>query len=131
MDSAGVTCNTERNQVQHEIIDWNGDDDPDNPFNWKMQKKWLVTLTACTGTFLVGLNATGYTGAEFAIAETFNVSSKKTFDNSFWPVTAWNAGAAMVPMVLLPIGEAFGIRPVYLVGSVTSWKTSNVANPTC
>ncbi|KAK4551749.1 hypothetical protein LTR86_010942 [Recurvomyces mirabilis] len=117
MDPTGVTRNIERpspSPAQHETIDWQGDDDPANPSNWNPQKKWLVTLTACTGTFLVGLNATGYTGAGLAIAEHFNIRSDTSFDHSFWPVTAWNAGAAIVPMMLLPVGEAFGIRPVYL-----------------
>ncbi|KAK3613426.1 hypothetical protein LTR56_024104 [Elasticomyces elasticus] len=117
MDPTRVRRNVERplpSPAQHETIDWQGDDDPQNPSNWNLQKKWLVTLTACTGTFLVGLNATGYTGAGLAIAEHFNIKSDTSFDHSFWPVTAWNAGATIVPMVLLPVGEAFGIRPVYL-----------------
>ena len=123
MESREITHDIDRlspTRLQHETVDWHGDDDPDNPFNWKLQKKWLVTLTACTGTFLVSLNTTGYTGASFAIAEHFNVRSSNAFDNSVWPVTAWNAGATIVPMILLPIGEAFGIRPVYLVSSLTS-----------
>ena len=35
--------------------------------------------------------------------------------NSFWPVTVWNTGAAVGPMIGLPLLENFGVRNGYLV----------------
>lgn len=74
-------------------------------------KAWL---TACCRTLIVGLNATSITSASIEINERFNVSDTQ-FPNSYWPVTSWGIGAALAPMVILPIMEANGMRPGYLV----------------
>jgi hypothetical protein len=26
---------------------WDGPDDPENPFNWSLKYKWLLTITVC------------------------------------------------------------------------------------
>lgn len=88
--------------------------DPDNPFNWSVIKKWSVTLIACYVTFIVGFNATALTAAVSKTNATFCISDR-TFPNSVWPVTAWNTGGALAPMVVLPIMEDYGTRPGYLI----------------
>jgi len=67
-----------------------------------------------SSTLIVGLNSTSITSAAIEINERFGVSDEK-FPHSFWPVTAWNTGAALAPMVILPIMEEFGFRIGYLV----------------
>ena len=89
-------------------------DDPINPFNWSMTKKWGVTLVACYVTFIVGFNATALTAAVSLTNAAFDISDD-AFPNSVWPVTAWNTGGALAPMVVLPIMEDYGTRPGYLV----------------
>lgn len=32
-----------------QIVDWDGPDDPENPFNWPKKKKWLITAVALFG----------------------------------------------------------------------------------
>ena len=66
-------------------------------------------------TFVVGFNATSITSAAIEINERFGVSDAR-FPNSFWPVTSWGVGAALAPMVVLPVMEDFGMRIGYLVG---------------
>ena len=87
--------------------------DPDHPFKWSATQKWSVTLIACYVTFIVGFNATALTAAVSQTNTTFNVSDA-AFPNSVWPVTAWNTGGALAPMVVLPIMEEHGTRPGYL-----------------
>ncbi|OQV00598.1 hypothetical protein CLAIMM_06075 isoform 1 [Cladophialophora immunda] len=65
-------------------------------------------------TFIVGWNATTVSGAAIEIGEYFGVSDQ-SFPNSFWPVTSWTTGAAVAPMIVLPIMEDFGVRPGYLI----------------
>lgn len=89
-------------------------DDPNNPLNWSAVKKWSVLVTACYVTFIVGINVTALTAAVGKTNTTFGISDEH-FPNSFWPVTAWNTGAAMAPMVVLPIMEDYGVRPGYLI----------------
>ena len=87
--------------------------DADHPFNWSATRKWSVTLIACYVTFIVGLNATALTAAVSQTNATFDVSDA-AFSNSVWPVTAWNTGGALAPMMVLPIMEEHGTRPGYL-----------------
>ncbi|KIW87591.1 uncharacterized protein Z519_11916 [Cladophialophora bantiana CBS 173.52] len=75
---------------------WTDEHDPENP------------------TFIVGWNATTVSGAAIEIGEYFGVSDQ-SFPNSFWPVTAWTTGAAVAPMIVLPIMEDFGVRPGYMI----------------
>lgn len=70
-------------------------------------------------TFIVGFNATSITTAAAEINERFGISDER-FPNSFWPVTSWGVGAALAPMVVLPIMEDFGMRPGYLVGCTST-----------
>ena len=88
--------------------------DPNQPFNWSPQVKWTVTLTTCFICFAVGLNATGIASAPTPINERFHISDVH-FPNSFWPITSWTVGAAIVPMFVLPLMEAHGVRPGYLL----------------
>ena len=87
-------------------------EDPDNPFNWPAIRKRSVVLTACYVTFIVGFNATALTAAVSHTNATFNVSDV-AFPNSVRPVSAWNTGAALAPMVVLPIMEDHGIKLGY------------------
>jgi MFS family permease len=87
--------------------------DSDNPFNWPARTKWTVTLTTCFVCFIVGLNATGIASAPTPINDRFNISDE-SFPNSFWPVASWTIGAAIVPMVVLPLMEKHGTRIGYI-----------------
>lgn len=75
-------------------------------------QKWTTVSTACIVCFVVGINATGILAATEDISSEFNVSLEK-FDYSFFLVTAWNTGAAVVPLFVLPLMEDFGIRPIF------------------
>lgn len=63
--------------------------------------------------FLAGLNATGPLAAPDALASSFNISLAD-FDYSYYIVTSWNIGAAIIPLFILPLMEDFGIRRIYL-----------------
>ncbi|GAB7351702.1 hypothetical protein MBLNU459_g2294t2 [Dothideomycetes sp. NU459] len=97
-----------------QIVDWDGPDDPENPFNWPTGKKWLITLVVLFGTTTVLINGTSITVAAEAINEEFGVSDA-TFPNSYWPVTSWTLGGGIFMMILLPLMEDFGVRWAYLV----------------
>ena len=62
----------------------------------------------------MGINSTSITAAATPINQQFDISDAK-FPNSFWPVTAWNGGAALAPMIVLPIMEKYGMRTGYLI----------------
>lgn len=88
--------------------------DVSKPYNWSTPKKWRITLLACYVTFIVGFNATALTAAVKQTNEAFHISDD-SFPKSVWPVTAWNTGGALAPMVVLPIMEDYGVRFGYIV----------------
>ena len=85
-----------------------------NPFNLAEGRKWSITLATAVVTLLVGLNATAIATAAHDIAGGFDVSDG-ALPNSFWPVTVWNTGAAILPLAGLPLLEKFGNQVGYLV----------------
>lgn len=87
--------------------------DPDNPFNWPVAKKYRACILACIMTFMVQINGTMMTSAAEQINESFHVSDKD-FPHSYWPVLSWNLGGAAAPLVGLPLMENFGVRYTYL-----------------
>ena len=90
--------------------------DSQNPFNWSAKKKWRQFVAGCFVTMLVGLNSTVIATPGATIAEQFNVdASNPNLDNSVWPITAWNTGAAFGPMIGIPLLEAFGMRNGFFV----------------
>ena len=116
-DAAKLKQSDHSAQAQEHLLQADNPKNPDNPespFNWSLKRKWSVTLIACYVTFIVGFNATALTAAVSHTNASFNVSDD-AFPNSVWPITAWNAGAALAPMVVLPIMEDYGTRRGYLV----------------
>ncbi|KAE8356281.1 MFS multidrug transporter [Aspergillus coremiiformis] len=89
---------------------------PHNPFNWPRGKKWMSMLTSCWVTFIVSLNATSITTAADLISSEFDLANG-IFEYNFFVVTAWNAAAAVVPLVTLPLMETYGMR----VGFVSAY----------
>lgn len=113
MDAARATKGP-AGSCENETLECVDPNDPSNPFKWKIRTKWAVTLTACYVTLIVGLNATAMTTASEAINLTFHISEQH-FANSYWPVVSWTVGAALAPMVALPLLEDFGIRNGYII----------------
>lgn len=97
-----------------QLIEWNGPDDPDNPFNWPFRRKVILTLVTLLGTLTVLINGTSITVAAAEINEAFGISDAN-FPNSFWPVTSWTIGGGIFMITLLPMMEVIGVRWGYLV----------------
>jgi MFS family permease len=85
-----------------------------NPIYWPLRRKWLLTSICCLITFLTGWNATALTATTSRTNIYFSISDA-TFPHSVWAVTSWNLGAAIAPMIVLPIMEEHGTRLGYLI----------------
>lgn len=96
-----------------QVLDWNGSNDPENPYNWSKTKKYIITAVALCATFTTMLNGTAMTVAHEAINERFNISDAN-FPHSYWPVASWAVGGAICSFVVLPMMEDFGFRRVFL-----------------
>ncbi|KAK4575109.1 hypothetical protein LTR86_000961 [Recurvomyces mirabilis] len=96
------------------ILEWDGPNDPANPYNWPKQRKWLVTATALFSTLIVTLNGTGISVAALEINQDFGISDA-AFPNSYWPITSWTLGGAVFVIFFLPVMEDVGVRIGFLV----------------
>ena len=96
-----------------------------HPYSWPQSRKLLMLYTAVSATFLTGLNATSEATAAEAINVQFGISDA-SFPNSYWPISSWNTGGAVAPLVLLPLMENFGIRYIYLVRLLSREHNSSV-----
>ncbi|PNS17256.1 hypothetical protein CAC42_6939 [Sphaceloma murrayae] len=100
-----------------EIVDWNGPNDPENPFNWSKPRKLLITILCLTATMTCTMNGTALTVAWKDTNEHFGISDEH-FPNSYWPVASWTIGGAVFMMVFLPLMEDFSVRWGYLASYV-------------
>ncbi|KAF9889531.1 hypothetical protein FE257_007241 [Aspergillus nanangensis] len=103
-----------RDRADIELHDWNGPNDPDNPFNWSTKYKWTLTITICIISILTGLPAGSYGAGGDWIAAEFHVQNVP-FPNITWATVSWNMGAAFWPLIFVPLTESSGRMPGYFV----------------
>lgn len=100
-----------------EIHDWNGPNDPDHPFNFSSIYKWVITLTVCLISILTGLPAGSYGAGNELMAEQFHVQNEP-FPNLYWATCSFNMGAAVLPLLFVPLTEHAGRMPGYFISYV-------------
>ncbi|KAF7530633.1 hypothetical protein PCG10_000142 [Penicillium crustosum] len=110
------------------IVTWDGEDDPKDPYNWSLWKKWQATGIGLLASFVCSMNGTILTVAHTAIGEEFHVSDA-TFPNSYWLTTSWAIGAALwlAPnFTTLIVVRFFSGGCVPLISDAVAGITSNV-----
>ncbi|KAL4871498.1 hypothetical protein BDV12DRAFT_163863 [Aspergillus spectabilis] len=95
------------------LIAWKDGRDAENPYNWSLRQKWTLTTLATLATFLSMMNGTIITVAHEEINAQFSISDA-VFPHSYWPVTSWAVGGACSALLILPLMEDFGVRPLFL-----------------
>jgi multidrug resistance protein len=95
---------------KHFIVGWDGDDDPMNPKNKSPARKWMIVIIIAFGSYCVtntsSLYTTTYEGmnAEFGSSRIVATLGLSTFV----------FGLGIAPMVLGPLSEFYGRRPIYI-----------------
>ena len=87
-------------------------DDPDDPRNWPLWYKSFVIFAISYGTLTVVLFSTSYTAAIAAMREEFNINSDVI---TTLGVTTYLFGLAVGSLILAPISETYGRKPVYTI----------------
>lgn len=89
-------------------IDWHYDSR--NSRTWSLKKKWCATITSCYMSSLISVAASAYSQAVDGIRNDLHSSYLLTISGiSFFTFTV-----AIFPIILAPLGEKYGRRPVYL-----------------
>jgi multidrug resistance protein len=88
------------------------DDNGENPQDWTMAKKSLVIFFMSFSTLVVVMYSTSYTSGIPGMMETFGIRSKTLV---ILGITTYLCGLAIGSLLLAPLSEMYGRRPVYLI----------------
>lgn len=92
-------------------VSFSGDSDPLSPRSMSTLRKWLITLIVSCTSFCVAFTSSIYTTTYDQIMKEFQVSEiVATLGLSLFVV-----GLALSPMVLAPLSEFYGRKPVYMI----------------
>lgn len=86
-------------------------------FNWSPTYKWILTVTVCFVSILTGLPAGSYGSGNDWMAPLWHVQNDP-FPNLYWATASWNVGAALFPLLFVPLTENTGRMPGYFVRSL-------------
>ena len=95
------------------LVTWDGEDDPNNPKNWSLTRKWTITILTSFGGLVCLMSSTMLAPALEDIAHDLDVPQSKANMTLSIFVLAFAFG----PMVLAPMAEVFGRRNVWLLTS--------------
>lgn len=95
------------------IVDWDGDDDPENPVNWPLPYKLLFTFEIGILTAFVYMASAIYTPGVEEIMEKFDIDQTL----AVLPLTLFVFGYGIGPMVFSPMSEnaRLGRTSIYII----------------
>lgn len=99
------------------LVDWYGPDDPENPKNWSLARKLLVTISICFLTFSVYGGSSIITPSIPGVMQEFNVSQTK----GVLTLSVFVMGYAVGPLLLGPPSD------IPSIGRSTPYWTSMLA----
>jgi hypothetical protein len=103
-------------------------------FNWSRTYRWVITLTTCfmsalshrlfakadtdRSSILTGLPAGAYGAASEQMSNAWNID-ETNFPYLAFALVSWNMGAAVFPLLFVPLTETIGRMPGYFVSLYT------------
>ncbi|KAJ5682365.1 hypothetical protein N7462_005530 [Penicillium macrosclerotiorum] len=92
------------------VVDFDGPDDPENPFNWSTGKKGIQLLLMAFNTFITPLASSMFTPGVSEVMRDFNITSNML--GSF-VVSVFLLGYCFGPFLIAPLSEIYGRVPLY------------------
>ncbi|KAK4166522.1 citrinin biosynthesis cluster MFS transporter mrr1 [Cladorrhinum sp. PSN259] len=87
-------------------------DDPENPKNWPLWYRTYTIIAISYATWIVVLYSTSYTATLTPLMSEFNITSRPI---ATLGLTSYLFGLAVGSVIVAPLSELYGRRPVYLV----------------
>ncbi|KAI1658390.1 MFS general substrate transporter [Daldinia decipiens] len=113
---AGVdNCESTADEKDPDVVDWDGPDDPENPANWSDKKKWLNIAILSIMTLVTPLGSSMFAPGIPGIMVEFHETSSTI---ATFLVSVYILGFAFGPLVIAPLSEIFGRRPLYIYGNI-------------
>ncbi|KAH8429637.1 uncharacterized protein LDX57_007309 [Aspergillus melleus] len=94
------------------IVQWDGPDDPEHPRNFRIFRKWIITLTLGFMTFCVTFASSVFSTAAVVTAEKFGVSEEVMILGTSLFVLGFSFG----PLMFGPLSELYGRKKPLFVG---------------
>ncbi|QDS72035.1 hypothetical protein FKW77_002285 [Venturia effusa] len=91
------------------------DGDPADPHNWPFWYRCAVLFFVSFATLTVVMSSTGYTSGIPGIVLTFHLEEKTL---AILGITTYMLGLALGSVILAPLSEMYGRRPIYIVAIV-------------
>lgn len=110
-DMAHITTTT-TNMTTDPRFELDFNDDGENPQDWPMWRKALVIFFMSYSTLVVVMYSTSYTSGIPGMMATFGIKSKTLV---VLGITTYLCGLAIGSLLLAPLSEMYGRRPVYLI----------------
>ena len=88
------------------------DEGGENPQDWSMAKKGMIIFFMSFSTLVVVMYSTSYTSGIPGMMRAFGITSKTLV---VLGVTTYLAGLALGSILLAPLSEMYGRRPVYMI----------------
>ncbi|KAH8703333.1 putative MFS multidrug transporter [Talaromyces proteolyticus] len=92
------------------LVDWNGPDDPQNPMNWPLSRKLVITVTISVITLLTPLGSSMFAPGVPDVMQDFK--SDNIYLASF-VVSVYLLGYCFGPLLIAPLSEMYGRTPLY------------------
>jgi MFS family permease len=108
---AGITTVT-TTATQDARFELDFDDDGENPQDWPMIKKAMVIFSMSFSTLVVVMYSTSYSSGIEGMMKSFHIESKTLL---ILGITTYLCGLALGSIILAPLSEMYGRRPVYLI----------------
>ncbi|KAK7021666.1 major facilitator superfamily domain-containing protein [Favolaschia claudopus] len=91
-------------------ITWDGPEDPANPKNWSVCRKWIITFISVLATLNGTFASSAPSFATAAVREAFRISSE-----SYLLTSVFLIGYVVGPLLWGPGREIVGRRPIFVV----------------
>jgi multidrug resistance protein len=113
-ESQKATPSTVKEPVDPNIVDWDGDDDPEKPINWPNKKKWRNIFVVSALTLLTPFGSTMFAPA---VPDTMRTFHSDNIDLASFVVSVYVLGYAFGPLIIAPMSELYGRLWVYHVNT--------------
>ena len=99
------TTSTIQEGKGYHVVCWDGEDDPENPKNWKLSRKWSATVLVSLFTFMAPFSSSMIAPCLDQIALDFSVTDK--FEETMM-LSIFILAFAVGPLIFGPLSEIFG-----------------------
>ncbi|WPH03971.1 putative transporter [Acrodontium crateriforme] len=96
------------------LVTWESTDDPLNPLNWPQYRKWTVTILVSLGSFVTLMSGSMIAPALPELSRDLHKSEA----TAALTLSIFILAFGFAPLVLAPLTEVWGRRPVWLVCGV-------------